>query len=64
MIGNKYLSQLEQVETQNTLAIQRPRCTLQLFRDIYLKTNIIHTFVIDKKFLHSGEEKPTNLCHV
>jgi hypothetical protein len=28
-----------------------------------MKTTIIHTFALDKNLLHSGEEKPTNLCY-
>jgi hypothetical protein len=28
-----------------------------------MKTTIIHTFDLDKNLLHSGEEKPSNLCH-
>jgi hypothetical protein len=29
-----------------------------------IKIKTIHTFAIDINFLHSGEEKPTYLCHL
>jgi hypothetical protein len=45
---------MNKVETQNTLAMQKTRYTLLLIKDIYEKDKAIHTFAIDIDFSSFG----------